>query len=132
MTEPISEPGPNAPSAPTQSSWLWNEDLAPVPLEKRTWGTYNYAALWVAMSVNIPTYMLASALYRMTRPPLVVGGLAMAQGYFKSMLQGRPRYEDAAFRRFLREYQWASLLKGKRRATAELNARQASLWDPLP
>jgi glycosyltransferase involved in cell wall biosynthesis len=79
-----------------------------------------------------PTYMLASALYRMTRPPLVVGGLAMAQGYFKSMLQGRPRYEDAAFRRFLREYQWASLLKGKRRATAELNARQASLWDPLP
>jgi NCS1 family nucleobase:cation symporter-1 len=27
-----------------------------------TWGTYNYAALWVAMSVCIPTYMLASGL----------------------------------------------------------------------
>jgi hypothetical protein len=77
-----------------------------------------------------PAYMLASALFRMTRPPVVVGGLAMAVGYFKSMLQRRPRYGDAAFRRFLRKYQWASLLKGKRRATAELNARQAALWNP--
>ena len=30
--------------------------------ERRTWGTYNYASLWVAMSVCIPTYMLASGL----------------------------------------------------------------------
>jgi NCS1 family nucleobase:cation symporter-1 len=44
------------------SSWLWNKDLAPIPPERRTWGTYNYAALWVAMSVNIPTYMLASGM----------------------------------------------------------------------
>ena len=41
---------------------LYNEDLAPIPLVKRTWGTYNYASLWVAMSVCIPTYMLASGL----------------------------------------------------------------------
>src|SRR3984957_14687213 len=41
---------------------LYNEDLAPVPLAKRTWGLYNYASLWVAMSVCIPTYMLASGL----------------------------------------------------------------------
>src|ERR1700750_1656027 len=41
---------------------LYNEDLAPVPAAKRTWGTYNYASLWVAMSVCIPTYMLASSL----------------------------------------------------------------------
>src|SRR5580765_8267343 len=41
---------------------LYNEDLAPVPLEKRTWGIYNYAALWVSMAVCIPTYMLASGL----------------------------------------------------------------------
>ena len=40
---------------------LYNEDLAPVPPEKRTWGIYNYASLWVAMAVCIPTYMLASA-----------------------------------------------------------------------
>src|SRR5579872_4142514 len=41
---------------------LFNEDLAPIPMERRTWGTYNYASLWVAMSVCIPTYMLASGL----------------------------------------------------------------------
>ena len=41
---------------------LYNDDLAPIPLDKRTWGTYNYASLWVAMSVCIPTYMLASGL----------------------------------------------------------------------
>src|SRR5690348_5586647 len=44
------------------ASGLYNDDLAPVPLEKRSWGTYNYASLWVAMSVCIPTYMLASGL----------------------------------------------------------------------
>jgi NCS1 family nucleobase:cation symporter-1 len=41
---------------------LYNEDLAPIPLARRTWGLYNYASLWVAMSVCIPTYMLASGL----------------------------------------------------------------------
>ena len=43
-------------------STLYNKDLAPVPTERRTWGIYNYASLWVAMSVCIPTYMLASGL----------------------------------------------------------------------
>ncbi len=46
----------------THDRSLYNEDLAPIPLEKRTWGMYNYASLWVAMSVCIPTYMLASGL----------------------------------------------------------------------
>jgi len=41
---------------------LYNPDLAPIPMEKRSWGTYNYASLWVAMSVCIPTNMLASGL----------------------------------------------------------------------
>jgi nucleobase:cation symporter-1, NCS1 family len=41
---------------------LYNADLAPIPAERRTWNTYNYASLWVAMSVCIPTYMLASGL----------------------------------------------------------------------
>ncbi len=45
-----------------QSSSLYNEDLAPVAIERRTWGLYNYVSLWVAMSVCIPTYMLASGL----------------------------------------------------------------------
>ncbi|MEO6070627.1 MAG: NCS1 family nucleobase:cation symporter-1 [Chitinophagaceae bacterium] len=47
---------------PQKSTALYNEDLAVVPLEKRTWGTWNYAALWISMSLCIPTYMLASSL----------------------------------------------------------------------
>ena len=74
--------------------------------------------------------MLVSALYRMSRPPFLVGGLAMLQGYFGSMLRRRPRYGDAEFRRFLRRYQWACLLQGKRRATEKLEARQAGRWAP--
>ena len=45
-----------------QPSSLINEDLAPIPPEKRKWGTWNYAALWISMSLCIPTYMLASSL----------------------------------------------------------------------
>ena len=45
-----------------RSSSLYNKDLAPVPAERRAWRTYNYAALWISMSVNIPTYMLASGM----------------------------------------------------------------------
>src|SRR5687768_11751627 len=41
---------------------LYSEDLAPIPPEKRTWNTWNYAALWISMSLCIPTYMLASSL----------------------------------------------------------------------
>jgi NCS1 family nucleobase:cation symporter-1 len=44
------------------NSNLYSEDLAPVPVEKRTWNTWNYAALWISMSLCIPTYMLASSL----------------------------------------------------------------------
>src|SRR5687767_677194 len=41
---------------------LYSEDLAPVPVANRTWNTWNYAALWISMSLCIPTYMLASSL----------------------------------------------------------------------
>jgi len=45
-----------------RSSALYNEDLAPVPVAKRNWTTYNYAALWISMAHCIPTYMMASGL----------------------------------------------------------------------
>ena len=62
---------PAAARANIESSPLYNRDLAPTvtPGEAasghraaRSWGTYNYAALWVSMSVNILTYMLAASL----------------------------------------------------------------------
>ncbi|MBI4266198.1 MAG: NCS1 family nucleobase:cation symporter-1 [Acidobacteria bacterium] len=44
------------------ASPLWNQDLAPTPLSRRTWSTYHIAALWIGMSVVITTYTLASGL----------------------------------------------------------------------
>ena len=41
---------------------LFNKDLAPIKVAERSWSTYAIAALWIGMSVNIPTYMLASGL----------------------------------------------------------------------
>jgi len=60
------------------SGALYNKDLAPVPTERRTWGTYNYAALWIAMSVNIPTYLLASST--------IAGGMSWKQALFTVFL----------------------------------------------
>jgi NCS1 family nucleobase:cation symporter-1 len=44
------------------NSSLINEDLAPIPQAKRKWGTWNYAALWISMSLCIPTYTMASSM----------------------------------------------------------------------
>ena len=41
---------------------LSNADLAPTTPAHRTWGTYNYIALWFSMSMEITTYQLASSL----------------------------------------------------------------------
>ena len=46
----------------SSASPLYNDDLAPVPIARRNWTTYNYAALWISMAHCIPTYMLASGL----------------------------------------------------------------------
>lgn len=40
----------------------YNEDLAPTSIKQRTWGIYNYCALWVGMAHCIPAYMLSSGL----------------------------------------------------------------------
>ena len=45
-----------------EGSPLYNPDLAPVPIAKRTWTTYNFAALWISMAHCIPTYMLSAGL----------------------------------------------------------------------
>ncbi len=45
-----------------ESSPLYNEDLAPVAVAKRTWSTWDFSALWISMAHCIPTYTMASAL----------------------------------------------------------------------
>ena len=75
-------------------------------------------------------YMTASALFRITRPPIVIGGLAMWWGYVKAWLVGHKRYDDPEFRHFLRRYQWSCLIRGKTRATQKLDSQQAKAWQP--
>lgn len=61
----------------TQSP-LYSEDLAPIYPQNRTWGIWNYAALWISMSLCIPTYMLASSL--------IEGGMNWWQAIFTIFL----------------------------------------------
>src|ERR1700722_16805494 len=72
------EPQAEALDSALCNSSLYNKDLAPVPPQLRTWGTYNYTALWIAMSVNIPTYLLASAM--------IAGGMSWKQAIFTVFL----------------------------------------------
>lgn len=68
-------------------------------------------------------FMLASSLFRMNQKPYVLGGLAMLWGWINSAWQKSPRYEDPAFRRFLRRYQWKVLLFGKARVMAAMETQ---------
>ena len=61
-----------------ESSPLYNPDLAPTTPALRHWGTYNFAALWISMSVNILTYMLAASL--------IQGGMNWKQAVFTVFL----------------------------------------------
>ena len=57
---------------------LYNADLAPTTPANRTWGTYNYIALWFSMSMEVTTYMLASSL--------IAGGMNWKQALFTILL----------------------------------------------
>ena len=77
-----------------------------------------------------PLFMAASAVFRMRDKPLVFGGLALFWGYLKAAFTGKPRYDDIAFRRFLRRYQRLSLRKGKAAAVQQIDAERADVWNP--
>lgn len=76
-------------------------------------------------------YITASALFRMTRPPLIIGGAAIWWGWVRAALRGDRRYDDAEFRRFLRAFQRAGLLRGKRHAMQTVESEMAARWNPL-
>ena len=75
MTEAYSA---SLPAETIRDSTLYNKDLAPISTDRRTWRIYNYAALWISMSVNIPTYMLASGM--------IAGGMNWKQALFTVFL----------------------------------------------
>lgn len=65
---PIYNPAPMAEGIELKedvsASPLYNDDIAPTPLERRTWGKWHIAALWIGMAVCIPTYMLGAGLMK--------------------------------------------------------------------
>jgi biofilm PGA synthesis N-glycosyltransferase PgaC len=75
-----------------------------------------------------PLYLLAAAVYRIPRYPVLIGSMAHIWGYVASAIRGAPRYDDPAFRRFLRRYQRDCLLYGKREATRRTDEAQAPIW----
>lgn len=76
-------------------------------------------------------YVTASSVFRMSERPFVLGGLCMWWGYVRSWLRRAPRYDDLAFRKFLRTYQRRCLIYGKQRATKMTDAEQADSIKPL-
>ena len=105
------------------------EHLRPMGTSHKNWwtGRVRHGVGQYFMGTGV-SYLFASAAFRLIRPPVVLGSTAMVWGYFKSMFQGKERYGDARFRKFLSDWQWGSLLRGKKRATAELNEKQAGVW----
>src|SRR4030088_1873764 len=61
-----------------RDSGLYNKALAPAPSARRTWRTYNYAALGMEMRVYVRTYMLASGM--------IAGGMSWRQAIFTVFL----------------------------------------------
>ena len=106
------------------------EHLRPMGTSHKNWwtGRVRHGVGQYFMGTGF-SYMLASAVFRMTRPPIFVGGLAMLWGYVRSAIcAAKPAHGDAEYRRFLRRYQWDCLLRGKARATERLNRRQSMVW----
>jgi glycosyltransferase involved in cell wall biosynthesis len=66
-------------------------------------------------------FLFASAMGRLNQKPYVLGSVAIIWGWLSSALQRKPRYEDLAFRRFLRLYQRRVMMVGKKRALDELH-----------
>ncbi|HEY1922295.1 MAG TPA: glycosyltransferase family A protein, partial [Tepidisphaeraceae bacterium] len=94
------------------------EHLRPMGTSDKNWwtGRVRHGAGQYFMGTGV-SYILASAMNRLIHPPVVLGSVAILWGYFKSMIQRKPRYGDPKFRKFLSNWQWSSLIHGKAKAT---------------
>ena len=75
-----------------------------------------------------PLFYLATCVFRMAEPPYVLGGLAMAQGYFGAWARGERQLDDPELVAFIRAYQRRALRVGKAKAVAEIEAERAALF----
>ena len=103
--------------------------LRPMGTSQQNWWTgrvrHGFGQYFMGTSL---TYMLASCVFRLLHPPALVGSLAMLWGWAQSAINEVPRYDDPGFREFLRRYQLACLIEGKRQATARFDADGANRW----
>ena len=53
-----------------QEKYLWNPDIHPVPISRRTWGPLTYFLLWVSMVFIVPSWTLASVGIALGLTPL--------------------------------------------------------------
>lgn len=75
-----------------------------------------------------PSFVLASAVYRLQHRPALIGSIATLQGYARAWLKRMPRYDDLEFRKYLRRYHRAMLTKGRARATELFDREAAEAW----
>ena len=75
-----------------------------------------------------PAFVFASALYRSGSRPWLVGSTAILWGYFTSLISRAPRYQNREFVKSLRNYQWRSLVVGKRCALTRIHAAHEHMW----
>ena len=75
-----------------------------------------------------PLYFMATAVFRALEPPYVLGGLAMMQGYLGAWLKGARQLDDPELVKFIRDYQRRSLLKGRGKVVAEIEAERAAVF----
>jgi poly-beta-1,6-N-acetyl-D-glucosamine synthase len=122
-----------------QLGWIAESiDLEPVRfLHLRPQGS-SHKGIWTGrVRVGFGQYFMGTSLlyhlvvvtYRLPAYPVLIGSVAMLWGYLRSWLKGLPRYDDLEFRRFLRSYQYSCLRRGKRAATARVNAERAAFWN---
>jgi NCS1 family nucleobase:cation symporter-1 len=70
--------GGAAPVDALDSGPLSNPDLAPVAASRRTWNWWHFCALWIGMSVCIPTYTISAGL--------IDGGMSWSQAMWTIFL----------------------------------------------
>ncbi len=82
---------------------------------RKRWGRGKY---YMGSSL---AYVIAVSVFRAKEYPYIVGGFGIFCGYLWAMLTRAPRYDDRAYLKFFRKYEFECLLKGKGRTLEKHN-----------
>lgn len=74
-----------------------------------------------------PLFFFATAVFRMTDRPFVLGGLATVQGYVGAWMRRDRQLDDPELRKFIRAYQRRALRIGKMAAVQEQEANSTRM-----